>query len=64
MAETIKDERGRVLAHLKEEGSSLRLLDATWHTLGWYHRTRNITVDANHRPIGPGDQLGRLIPRR
>lgn len=62
--EVIRDREGRVLAHIKQEGSSLRLYDARHHTLGWYHGARDVTVDARHRVIGPGDQLLRLLPSR
>lgn len=61
---TIRDDRGRVVAHMREEGDSIRLWDATGHTLGYYRRTRNLTTTALHKPVGPGNQLLRLVPTR
>lgn len=63
MSNIIRDERGRILAHLRDEGDTIRLYDATHHTLGHYSKTRDITTDALHRPIGRGNQLLRLIAR-
>jgi predicted amidohydrolase len=64
MNTTIRDNRGRVVAHLKDEGDGVRLYDAQHHTLGHYSRTRDVTMDARYRPIGRGNQLQRLVPAR
>lgn len=62
-SETFRGNRGEVLGHLREAGSSIRLTDAQYKTLGYYLRTRNVTVNADHKVIGPGNQLGRLLGR-
>ncbi|MCJ2094666.1 hypothetical protein MKK67_19515 [Methylobacterium sp. J-072] len=59
---TIRDHQGRVVAHLREEGDTTRVYDPTYHTLGYYLRTRDTTYNAGHRAIGRGNQLMRLVP--
>ncbi len=63
-SETIRDEQGRIIAHLQTEGDLVRLRDPKYRTLGYYSRTRDHTMDERHKVIGQGDQLLRLIPRR
>ncbi len=60
-SETLRDQRGRVIGHLREEASFVRLTDSKYKTLGYYLRNRNTTVDAQYKTIGRGNQLGRLL---
>jgi hypothetical protein len=62
MTETIRDAHGRIIARIKEEGDEVRLYDAMHRTIGHYSRSRNETRDSKHKPVGPGNQLYRLIP--
>lgn len=62
-SEPIRGSRGEVFGHLRDAGSSIRLTDAQYKTLGYYLRIRDVTVDAAYKVIGPGNQLGRLLGR-
>lgn len=59
--ETIKDERGRIIGYIVEEGDTLRLRGPQHQTLGYYSRTRDHTMTPTHKVIGRGNQLLRLL---
>lgn len=64
MTDTIKDRGGRKIAFVTDEGESLRMRDANYRTIGWYSKTRDITMTSSYKIVGPGNQLSRLIPAR
>jgi hypothetical protein len=64
MNDIIKDRDGRKIAYLRDEGDSVRLYDSQHRTVGWYSKTRDVTMTAAFKIIGSGNQLMRLIPAR
>ena len=59
--ETIRDERGRIIGYIVEEGETLRLRGPQHQTLGYYSLVRDHTMDVRHKIIGRGNQLLRLL---
>lgn len=59
--ETIKDERGRIIGYIVEEGDTLRLRGPQHQTLGFYSRARDHTLNERHKVVGRGNQLLRLL---
>ncbi|MXQ10947.1 hypothetical protein [Microvirga makkahensis] len=60
---TLKSKSHRVLAHIEIDSRGVhRITDHGHKTLGYYDPRTNRTTDRNHRLVGYGYQLPRLIP--
>ena len=59
---TIRDNRSRPIAHLRDAGNTVRVFDRTGgKLLGMYSKGANSTYDVSGRLVGKGNQLLRLV---
>ncbi len=59
--QTLRDNMGRVIAEIRQQGAGLAIYDGNGRFLGSYHESRNITYDSSGRTVGTGNLLTMLI---
>lgn len=63
MSEALKDNVGRVIGLLDDQGSRVTLRDNVGRVLGSYDKGTNATRDNVGRVVGKGNLLARLLDR-
>lgn len=60
--QVVKDERLRTLGYIEQQPDGrLKAVNAKEETIGWYDPLRNLTLDADQRPLVLGDGLAELL---